>query len=89
MLNITNYQKNAIQNYSETDKEVVVCIYIYIYTMEYYSAITRNEFESVLLRWMNLEPVIKNEASQKNKCHMLTYIYSLLQWTILCQNSPA
>ena len=29
MLNITNYQKNAIQNYSETDKEVVVCIYIY------------------------------------------------------------
>ena len=87
MLNITNYQKNAIQNYSETDKEVVVCIYIY--TMEYYSAITRNEFESVLLTWMNLEPVIKNEASQKNKRHMLTYIYSLLQWIILCQNSPA
>ena len=29
----------------------------YIYTMEYYSAIKRNEFESVELRWMNLEPV--------------------------------
>ena len=29
MLNITNYQKNAIQNYNETDKEVVVYIYIY------------------------------------------------------------
>ena len=46
----------------------------YIYRMEYYSAITRNEFESVLLRWMNLEPVTKNEASQKNKCHINIYI---------------
>ena len=42
----------------------------YIYTMEYYSAIKRNAFESVLVRWMNLEPVIQNEVSQKekNKC---------------------
>ena len=31
----------------------------YIYTMEYYSAIKRNEFQSVELRWMNLEPVIE------------------------------
>ena len=38
----------------------------YIYTMEYYSAIERNEFESVLVRWMNLEPVIQSEVSQKN-----------------------
>ena len=57
--------------------------------LEYYPAITRNEFESILLRWMNLEPVIKNEASQKNKCHTLMHIYSLLQWIRLCQNSPA
>ena len=35
----------------------------YIYTIEYYSAIKRNEFESVLVRWMNLEPVIQNEIS--------------------------
>jgi len=35
----------------------------YIYTIEYYSAIKRNEFESVLVRWMNLEPVIQNEMS--------------------------
>ena len=30
----------------------------YIYTMEYYSAIKRNAFESLLMRWMNLEPII-------------------------------
>ena len=35
----------------------------YMYTMEYYSAIKRNEFESVLLRWMNLEPIIHTEQS--------------------------
>ena len=37
----------------------------YIYTMEYYSAIKRNAFESVLMRWMNLEPIIQSEVSQK------------------------
>ena len=39
----------------------------YIYTMEYYSAIKRNAFESVLIRWMNLEPIIQSEVSQKEK----------------------
>ena len=39
----------------------------YIYTMGYYSAIKRKEFESVLVRWMNLEPVIQSEISEKNK----------------------
>ena len=39
----------------------------YIYTMEHYSAIKRNTFESVLMRWMNLEPVIQTEVSQKEK----------------------
>ena len=49
----------------------------YIYTMEYYSAIKRNAFESVLMRWMNLEPVIQREVSQKekDKYHILTHIY--------------
>ena len=37
----------------------------YIYTMEYYSAIKRNVSESVLTRWMNLEPIIQSEVSQK------------------------
>ena len=35
--------------------------------MEYYSAIKRNAFESVLVRWMNLEPIIQSEVSQKEK----------------------
>ena len=39
----------------------------YIYTMEYYSAIKRNESVSVVVRWMNLEPVIQSEVSQKEK----------------------
>ena len=43
----------------------------YIHKMEYYSAIKRNAFESVLLRWMNLEPIMQSEVrqNQKNKYH--------------------
>ena len=49
----------------------------YIYTMEYYSAIKRNTFESVLMRWMNLEPIIQSEVSQKekDKYRILMHIY--------------
>ena len=39
----------------------------YIYTVEYYSAIKRNTFDSVLIRWINLGPIIQSEVSQKNK----------------------
>ena len=48
----------------------------HIYTMDYYSAIKRNAFESVLMRWMNLEPTIQSEVSQKekDKCHILMHI---------------
>ena len=44
--------------------------------MEYCSAIKRNAFESVLMRWMNLEPVIQSEVSlkEKDKYHILTHI---------------
>ena len=51
----------------------------YIYTMEYYSAIKRNTFESVLMRWMNLEPIIQSEVSQteKDKYRLLTHIYRI------------
>ena len=51
----------------------------YIYTMEYYSATKRNAFESVLMRWMNLEPIIQSEVSQKEKdkyC-ILIHIYRI------------
>ena len=52
---------------------------LYIYTMEYYSAIKRNSFESVLMRLMNLEPIIQSEVSQKekDKYHILTHIYAI------------
>ena len=39
----------------------------YVYTVEYFSAIKRNAFESVLMKWVKLEPIIQNEVSQKNK----------------------
>ena len=50
---------------------------LYIYTMEYYSPIKKNAFESVLMRWMKLEPIIQSEVSQKEKHQysILTYIY--------------
>ena len=51
----------------------------YIYTTEYYSAIKRNSFESVLMRLMNLEPIIQSEVSQKEKYHILTHIYGILK----------
>ena len=59
------------------NKEVVV--YIHIYTMEYYSAIKRNAFESVLMRWMNLELIIQCEVSQieEDKYHIVMYIYRI------------
>ena len=49
----------------------------YIYTMEYYSAIKKNSFKSVLMRWMKLEPIIQSEVSQKDKEHysILIHIY--------------
>ena len=40
---------------------------LYIYTMEYYSAIKKNAYESVLMRWMKLEPIRQSEVSQKEK----------------------
>ena len=49
----------------------------HIYTMEYYSAIERNEMELCVVRWMELETVIQSEVShkEKNKYRMVTHIY--------------
>ena len=51
----------------------------YIYTMEYYSAIKKNTIESVLIRWMKLEPIIQSEVSQKEKHQysILMHIYGI------------
>ena len=51
----------------------------YIYTKEYVSAIKRKAFELVLMRWVNLEPIIQSEVSQKkkDKYHILINIYRI------------
>ena len=51
----------------------------YIYTMEYYSSVKKNSFESVLMRWMKLEPIIQSEVSQKEKHQysILIHIYGI------------
>ena len=54
------------------DKKVVV----YIHNMKYYSAIKKNEFESVLMRRMKLKPIIQSEVGQKEK-----HQYSILMHT--------
>ena len=52
-----------------------------MYAMEYYLAIKRNAFESVLMRWMNLEPIIQSEVSQR-KINVIfnAYIWNLEKW---------
>ena len=51
----------------------------YIYSMEYYSEVKKNSSESVLMRWMKLEPIIQSEVTQKDKdqCSILTHIYGI------------
>ena len=51
----------------------------YIYTMDYYSAIKKNAYESVLTRWMKLVPIIQSEVSQKEKhqCSILRHTYGI------------
>ena len=52
--------------------------------MEYYSDIKRNTFESVLMRWMNLEPIIQKEVSQREREKQISYInadmWNLERW---------
>ena len=57
----------------------------HIYTMEYYSAIKRNETELFVVRWMDLESVIQSEVSQKEKkkYRMLTDIYGILKKMVM------
>ena len=53
----------------------------HIYTMEYYSAIKRNEIELFVVRWMDLETEVKRQSEvsqkEKNKYSMLTHIYGI------------
>ena len=49
----------------------------YIYIMEYYSAIKKNAFESVPMRWMNLEPVAQSEVTERRISYINAYIWNL------------
>ena len=53
----------------------------YIYTVEYHSAIKGNTFQSVLMRWMNLEPIIQSESEREREIsHSDAYIQNLQKW---------
>ena len=60
-------------------KEGLNTAHMYIYITEYYSAIKKNTFNSVLMRWMKLEPIILSEVSQKEKHQysILTHIHGI------------
>ena len=53
----------------------------YIYTMEYYSAIKRNEIMAIAATWMDLEIIMLSEVSQtvRHKCHMLSLTCGILK----------
>ena len=55
----------------------------YIHTMGYYSAVKKKAFESVLMRWMKLEPIVQSEVSQERKTPIQcinAYIWNLERW---------
>jgi len=64
------------------DKEVVLQWNV-TYTMEYYSALKKNTFESVLMRWMKLESIMQNEISQKNTNTVYSHMYMEFRKTIM------
>ena len=63
------------------DKKAVVQ-----YTMEYYSAIKKNAFELVLMRWMKLEPILQSEVSQKHQYSILSLFltFTILMFLVEC-----
>ena len=69
---------SAYQNHGQLIDEWIKKL-SYIYTMEYYSTIKKNKFELAVVRWMNLEPIIQSEVSQKekNKYRIFTYMFYL------------
>ena len=70
---ISNFQRQLLDEWTKK------LWYIYIHNGIHYSSIKGNALESVLMQWMNLEPIIQSEVSQKekNKDHVLTHTYGL------------
>ena len=60
----------------------------YIHTMEYYSAIKKNAFESVLMRWMKLEPIMQSEVSLKKKKTLIQYTNTYIWNLERCNDDP-
>ena len=56
---------------------------LWYYTMEYYSAIKRNAFESVLIRWMKIEPIIQSEKVKVKVTQLCPILVT--PWTVACQ----
>ena len=53
----------------------------HIYTLEYYSALKKSTFESVLMRWMNLEPIVESESErEKQILHIKACVWNLETW---------
>ena len=74
-----NVHHSTVYNSQDMEATEWIRKLCYIYTMEYYSAIKKNTFESVLMRWMKLEPMIQSEVSEKEKHQysVLTHIYGI------------
>ena len=72
-----NMETTYVSTNRGMDKQDVIHVYVYI--MKYYSAIKKNTFESVLMRWVKLEPIIQSEVSRKEKHQysILTLIYGI------------
>ena len=49
----------------------------YMYTMEYYSAIKRNKFESMIVTWLNLEPATQSKCQKEKSKYILTHVYGI------------
>ena len=53
--------------HTHTHTHTHIHVHVYIYTLDYYSAIKGNAFESVLKKWVNLEPITQNEVNDREK----------------------
>ena len=69
--------------YPSADEQIKKLSCIYTHTKQYYSAIKRNASESVLMKWMNLEPIIHSEVKserEKQISYINAYIWNLERW---------
>ena len=74
-----NVHRSTVYNSQDMEADEWISKLWYIYTMEYYSAIKNNTFESVLMSWVKLEHIIQSEVSQKEKHQysILMHIYGI------------